>query len=435
MTARPTQPVKISWDKDPGATAGYDLYRNGAKVASASAKAISTMATLATGDLFEVVGKPSGLRQQVTVSWHSVDVQPVPPPPPSTLTIGLTTDKTGGKVLTSPANAAKAEWARTSTASSSDPEYATQALDAPFPGTSAKPWVSAIALDSAGTKIGSAFTARIQTTQSVVPPPPPPPPSGSVRFGISENIGGGGNKAALLTLGAKIIREDTAVANSWAKTNGIDVIQIISVGGTSHADAGSFCFEAGGNEPQQAGVDPKVWAPATHADVKTLRAKFPNTPVIITLCAIGQYYGNNGQDQNGNYVYPNSGTPSKSWVSQIDAAAPGLLADVQGFSVHPYFNVPPFRVLDIVRSELHALGHEQPFWITEAGMYTSLDHSGDANQAAVFKAEIAAAKARSDVYCYIAYRLGAASEGSASWGLLNPDGSQRPAYAVFKAAV
>ena len=81
MTARPTQPVKISWDKDPGATAGYDLYRNGAKVASASAKAISTMATLATGDLFEVVGKPSGLRQQVTVSWHSVDVQPAPPPP------------------------------------------------------------------------------------------------------------------------------------------------------------------------------------------------------------------------------------------------------------------------------------------------------------------------------------------------------------------
>jgi len=82
VTARPTQPVKISWDKDPGATAGYDLYRNGAKVSTAGAKATSTTATLATGDLFEVVGKPSGLRQQVTVSWHSVDVQPVPPPPP-----------------------------------------------------------------------------------------------------------------------------------------------------------------------------------------------------------------------------------------------------------------------------------------------------------------------------------------------------------------
>lgn len=278
------------------------------------------------------------------------------------------------------------------------------------------------------------------STGDPLAPTQPPVPTGKVRFGISENTSGGGSKQAVLDLGVKIIREDTGASNAWAKQNGIDVIQIVPVGGTGAVDGTAYAYECGGNEPQQAGVDPKVWAPKTLADMKTIKARFPNAKVIVTLCAIGAYYGNNGQDDKGNYWYPNGSGISapaspQPWVDQIEAAAPGILKLADGFSVHPYFNNPPFRVLDIVRKQLTAHGATGQFWITESGQYDNGDAASEQTAAAAIKTQAAAAAARTDTHCYILYRLGEALEGNAHWGIVRADGSKKPAYAVYKATV
>jgi hypothetical protein len=271
---------------------------------------------------------------------------------------------------------------------------------------------------------------------------PTPTPTG-FRLGISENIGGGGDKQALLAFGAKLIREDTPAAIPWATQNGIDVLEIVYPGETG--DPGAYAYEVvanPSNEPYWHGVDPVAWAPLALAQVKAVRAAHgPGKPIIIPLVAYGGRAGANGMDgidYPGEYAYPNGGTPymvgHKPWVSTIEQAAPGLLAAVDGFSVHPYWNDPPFHVLDVVRAELHALGHEHPFWITESGAAMTPSVDGPA-QAARFAAEIAAVQARTDVACYVVYRLSENSEGSLSWGLLNADGSLRPAYQVCKAAL
>lgn len=428
--------LTVSWTPVPGAS-GYEFFTDGKRDSNSW-----------NGTLGQVVfGKPdAGEHTYEVVAVGQLDTGsiawPATPPPVKNLTIGLTADKTSGVVLTAPATAAKAKWARTSTKTSSDPEYSTLALTATFAGTAAKPWVDAIAVDVSGNDIGS-WTGRIQTTQVT------PPPTGKVRFGITNNVGGdqGANGPPVLALNAKLIREDTpAVLNSgWAKANGIDVIQIIYPGDVPHPDAIAHEVVANSrNEPYWGDVDPKAWAVACLAEVHRVAGYKLGKPIIIPLVTYGAVAGNNGMDGTaypGQYAYPQPPDPymanAASWVKTINAAAPGLLAAVQGFSAHPYFNTPAFHVLDTVRAELQAIpaSKDKPFWITEAGMYSSADSSGDANQQTVIQNEIAAAKARTDVVAYLLYRLGQAVEDNAYWGILRADGSKRLAYAEYQAAV
>jgi hypothetical protein len=262
--------------------------------------------------------------------------------------------------------------------------------------------------------------------------PASPPPSG-VRVGIISNIAGwpAREEPRMLALGAKLTREDTADAIPWCKANGIDVIQIIPAGAAVSASGDAYAFEVGGNEPYWHGVDPAAWAAQTLTDVKGLRAAHPGVKILVPLVSRGIPGGGNG---DGSYTY--NGV-TKPWVEWVEPS--GLLAAADGFAVHPYFNSPPFHVLDTVRAQLTAHGHAQPFWITEVGMY--LGTQGEVGpkdgpaQAADFAAILAAAKARTDVAACVLYRLSENSEGTESWGILNPDGTPRPAYAVVKAAL
>ena len=246
---------------------------------------------------------------------------PPPPPPPSTLTIGLTMDKTGGKVLTSPSNAANVEWARNSTLTSSDPEYATQALSASFSGTSAKPWVSAIALDSAGNKIGTAFTARLQTTQAAPPPPPTPtPPGGKVILGVIANVAGYGKPrwAAVEAIGAKILREDRGDWGAAYKAAHPDA----SILGICWLDANILavtnCDEIElDNEPYwTAGLDPRTWAQKALACAQAIRAKGITKPLLLPLLSFANNEAlGSGFDGKGNYTVSGVSKPWVQWVN------------------------------------------------------------------------------------------------------------------------
>lgn len=270
--------------------------------------------------------------------------------------------------------------------------------------------------------------------------PPVTPPTGKADLGVSENTSGGGSKAEVLSLGVKDIREDTKASNAWAASQSIRVIEIVPIGTAGSVDGTAFAYECGGNEPQQAGVDPAVWARATKKDMETILAKFPNANVGITLCAIGAYYGNNGQDDKGNYWYPNGpgiSAPAnpKPWVDQIEAAAPGILKLAKWFSVHPYFNNPFFRVLDILRTQLTSHGATAPFYITECGQYDNGTPASEQTAATQIQAMITAVKKRTDTAKFILYRDGEALEGDAHWGIVRANGTHKPAWDTYHAAV
>lgn len=245
----------------------------------------------------------------------------------------------------------------------------------------------------------------------------------------------------------KLIREDSAAAIPWAKSHGIDVIQIIYPGDTPHPDAYAHEVVASSkNEPYWAGVDPKAWAIAALAEVRRVKAFNLGKPILLPLVSYGARAGANGMDgvdYPGQYAYPNDTAGTRpymqgaaSWVKIVNAAAPALLGLVDGFSPHPYFNVPAFHVLDVVRAELTGLGHGQPFWLTEFGQYDTNTAASEQSAATIIQAQIAAVKARIDIAAAILYRLGENVEnGSDHWGILRADGSQKPAYAAYKAAV
>lgn len=319
---------------------------------------------------------------------------------PPALKIGLTADKTSGRVISAPANAATIEWARTSNPTSADPVYspARLALSGTFAGTAAKPYIDAIAYDSAGNKIGDVWAGRILTTQ-VAPPPPPPPPNPPVTgqlLGAMGNVGDGGNLSILVKLGAKITREDSTSAFAQILAAGMKIVQNIPLGGTGQADGRAFIFQFAGNEPYDANVNPATYFPQALADLRALHAAHKGILCAMPVLAFGwSPFG--GVDGN-QYTYNGVKKPWVDWIAQY---APELFAEVDLWEVHPY-GPQGLAQMDTVRAQLANHDALQPFIVGEDG-YSTYEDTEQA-QADYLTARIAAIKQRTDTLAWILYR-------------------------------
>ncbi len=157
-------------------------------------------------------------------------------------------------------------------------------------------------------------------------------------------------------------------------------------------------------------------------------------------------------------IYEASDGSRRSWLDAIATDDPTLLADVDGFAVHPYsFFAPgedaeqatsmPFRFSRVgaIDAELASRGAvRQPFWITELGWSTCdrrpdcVDEREQARRLALAVTRLRTTYARR-VRALFVYHLRdfprrAESDREAHYGLLRTDGSRKPAWAIVRAA-
>ena len=290
----------------------------------------------------------------------------------------------------------------------------------------------------------------VTSTPAPAPPPAPAPspsPSG-VMVGVTANVAGYGapRQQLVLSMGAKLIREDRGdYAVSWAHSHGINCIGLIYLNPDS---PGTGCDEIElDNEPYWQGVDPRVWAQQADSVAKTLRSRGITKPLLLPLLAFASNKAlGSGFDGNGNYTYQGV---TKPWVEWVNEGAPDIWQYVDGFAIHPYTGgiAPSYQSMNTVRSELDAIpaAKGKPFWITEVGWptgpSTQLDPAGwattEANQAAWLGQFIDAMKARTDVAAVVVYQLVDINTSDTTtsedhYGLLQSDGTPKPAYAVVQ---
>ncbi len=154
----------------------------------------------------------------------------------------------------------------------------------------------------------------------------------------------------------------------------------------------------------------------------------------------------------------NDGTKWTSWTGSMYAAVPDLNSYFDGVAVHPYgqsFTDPTatngfYQDMNNVRADLVSHGAaDKPFWLTEIGYATctggtSADCYSESAQAQKYTqlADLLRTTYASyvkGVFVYDFQDLAAPAADPTNreshFGLLRQDGSQKPAYAVVKAAV
>lgn len=273
------------------------------------------------------------------------------------------------------------------------------------------------------------------------PPPPPPPPPSGLLLGLVPNAGfpGTGNGG---TLAARLrpaeIREDhlSAALVDWAGENGSGVIGLATGKDTAGTLALLTQYPAIrvwelDNEPYFAGVDLAAWSRKMRDTAKAIKARDAG---IEVLCPVNASV-NGGDYQTGGVWSP--------WVTQMLNAAADLPQYVDGWAAHPYpnpRNAPPqFGLLEKVKGQLEGRGAMRPFSVTEVGwsVGTATGPKGQVTlqqQADYLRQFVDGARARPWLRRCVIYSLRSWGPGfEESFGLHNPDGSQRPAAAEFLA--
>lgn len=278
-------------------------------------------------------------------------------------------------------------------------------------------------------------------TTTVAPPPTTtttPAPSASFRVGVIGNVAGWGApmQANMLAIGTKLIREDRGdFALSWAQANGITDICIIAMSASS---AGANCPVVElDNEPYNSSTwDVGTWARNALAVAQQVHAAHPSATILLP---VGPPWNNGNVQVNGVWT---------DTVLAINAAAPGIWQYVNGIAIHPYSQpagpVPGrFPVLDKWRSNLKAIGHDLPFWVTEIGWPTGGQNwpppQTEQQQADYLGQFIDTAKARGDVRAVLVYDAqdyGPRDTDSEHYfGLLHVDGTKKPAWSVVQSRI
>jgi hypothetical protein len=146
------------------------------------------------------------------------------------------------------------------------------------------------------------------------------------------------------------------------------------------------------------------------------------------------------QTNGGDYYTNGVWSP---WANQVFDAAPGLKSVINAVSGHPYQpGKAPTTVLqtvDKVQGQLKAKGVDKPWHMTEFGWSVGTGGTppntqvSAASQAQYLKDIITGMRTRPwiasmEVYCLASWGTGY----EASFGLFNPDMSERPSAAVFR---
>jgi len=259
--------------------------------------------------------------------------------------------------------------------------------------------------------------------------------SSSFRVGVIGNVAGWGTpmQQNVLDIGSKLIREDVGdFALSWANSHGITDICIIGMSATS---GGTACpIVELDNEPYNSSTwDISGWAQTAMSVAQQVKAAHPSAKILLP---VGPPWNNGNVMVNGQWV---------DCVLAINNAAPGIWQYIDGIAIHPYSQpagpVPGrFPVLDKWRSNLKAIGHDIPFWVTEVGWPTGGINwppaQTEQQQADYIGQFIDAAKARGDIRAVLVYDLqdyGPRDSNSEHWfGLLHVDFTKKPSWSVVQ---
>lgn len=182
-------------------------------------------------------------------TYEMTPVEVSPPAPPAALKIGLTSDKSGVLIGSTPAGTVAVEFGYSENATVTAAGKATVTLPqgGPFIPPAKYPWVRAAALDSKGAVIGAWTDPRIQTVPAPSPEPvptPEPTPTPSVFLpGLHFNGWGHEKWKDIATTGVRNVRLPWAEATSAAEYTeaakyGIRIVSVIhgeggSIGGIS----------------------------------------------------------------------------------------------------------------------------------------------------------------------------------------------------------
>ena len=268
--------------------------------------------------------------------------------------------------------------------------------------------------------------------------PLPPPTQNPFRVGMVANVAGWGTpmQQNIINLGCRLIREDRGnYAIAWAglQTPKVDVIQLFSAGDISPFNSLAWAYELD-NEPYNNNVwingDYKTWANQMLASAKALRAK-TNKPIILPFAQPW----NNG-DVNG-----------EDGILLLHDTVPEIFNYLTAMAIHPYSQPEDWKarlpVLDKWRSNLRAIGHDIPFWVTEIGWPTGGTNwppaQTETQQSDWTIAFINEMKRRGDVAVVMVYDMqdfGPRDNDSEHYfGALHVDGSAKTLYGPLKAMI
>jgi hypothetical protein len=274
------------------------------------------------------------------------------------------------------------------------------------------------------------------------PPPPPPPPAGSGELGIC--LGAAPSSAWLAkaaSLNPKWCREDTISQGKvdWANAEGVKFIGLCNLARLGLATAKAKVDQWGSqlthweldNEPYFDGVNVSIWANQALDLANYIRGKHPSHQIILPMLV---------QTNGGDYLTGGVWSP---WVNQVFDAAPGLKNVINAVSGHPYQpGKAPTTVMatvDKVQNQLKARGVDKPWHMTEFGWSVGTGGTPPNTQvSATLQADYLRSIieqmrtrpwiASMEVYCLASWGTGY----EASFGLFNPDLSERPSAAVFR---
>lgn len=269
------------------------------------------------------------------------------------------------------------------------------------------------------------------------------PPAGSGILGLVPNggfpsTGNGGTLAQ--SLRPKEIREDhlSAALVSWAAANNAKVIGLATGKDTAATMAllntyPSIKIWELDNEPYFAGVNLANWSRMMRDTAKAIKAKDASIEVLVPVNATV----NGGDYQTGGAWSP--------WVTQMLTAAPDLPQYVDSWAVHPYSSPrddpPQFALMEKVKGQLEARNAMRPFSVTEVGWSVgtatgSMGQTTLAEQGQFVGQFIDQSRTRQWIRRIVIYSLRSWGSGfEESFGLFNPDGSERPAAAAFRSRV
>jgi exo-beta-1,3-glucanase (GH17 family) len=213
--------------------------------------------------------------------------------------------------------------------------------------------------------------------------------------------------------------------------------QIASRYGPEGAKPCCDVFEIG-NEPYWDGSNVASYAQSALATIREIKRVSPGSRTSLAL------------------------GPTLSWIDQLEAAAPGVLAAPDFFAHHPYSNrstkygdpsvwdpnafdwgLSWQRTIKL-RERVMALGHSQPFLLTETGWHTKHDYGNgvvwtEAQQANFITKAYSIARNWGWVAGMYVFALDdnpncASTDPENFYGLRRCDKTQKPAYTTFKGA-
>lgn len=133
---------------------------------------------------------------------------------------------------------------------------------------------------------------------------------------------------------------------------------------------------------------------------------------------------------------------SRQWLDRVVAARPGLLADVDGVTAHPYAQTAgdALRSVDRLRAALTAEGSALPIWVTEVGWSTCARGGGcvtERRQAADIRGFLTGARRRAGVaavfvYHLTSWRVRSGAQLFGDFGLLRADRTRKPAWSAYQ---